>query len=81
MNFIIWEDMIQVEKYINSPMLIFNAIFGVISVLLCAVIIDFIVEKIIINNSIKIISKIYYKIKQMKIYAKIENKVLQFYNN
>ena len=77
---IIWKQLIQGSRYIDLPSLILNAIFGVISVFLCAMIIDFIVEKIIINNLIKIISKIYYKIKEMKIYVKIENKVLQFYN-
>lgn len=78
---IIWKQLIQGSTYINSPMLILNAIFGVISVFLCAMVIDFVIERIIINNLIKIISKIYYKIKQMKVYTKIENKVLQFYNN
>lgn len=78
---IIWKQLIQGSKYINSPMLILNAVFGVISVLLFAMLIDFIIEKIIINNLIKIISKTYYKIKQTKAYKKIENKVLQFYNS
>ena len=78
---IIWKQLIQGSTYINSPMLILNATFGVISVFLCAMVIDLVIEKIIISNLIKIISKISYKIKQMKVYRKIENKVLQFYNN
>ena len=61
--------------------MILNAIGGVIGVFLIAMVIDFIVEKLIISSLIKIISKIYYKIKQTNTYIKLENEMIEFYNN
>ena len=78
---IIWKQIVQGTKYINSPFLILNAIIGVLGVFFICFIIDCIVEKLIINNLIKIISKIYHKIKQIKKYEKLENKIIKFYNN
>lgn len=78
---IIWKQIVQGSKFINSPFLILNAICGVVGVFLISMIIDFIVEKLIIKNLVKIISIIYNKVKQMKIYMKLENKVIEFYNN
>lgn len=78
---IIWEQIVQGSKYVNSPFLILNAIGGVIGVFLIAMVIDFIVEKLIISSLVKIISKIYYKIKQTNTYIKLENEMIEFYNN
>ena len=78
---IIWKQIVQGNKFINSPLLILDAIGGVVGVFLISMIIDLIVEKLIINNLVKIMSIIYNKVKQMKIYMKLENKVIEFYNN
>ena len=78
---IIWKNIVQGAKYVNSPMLILNAILGVIGVFIACSIIDFIVEKVIINNLIKLLSNIYYKVKQLKKYIRIKNKLIEFYNN
>lgn len=78
---IIWEQLVNGNKYISSPFLILNAVGGVVGVFLLAMVIDFIIEKLIINSLIKIMSKIYHKIRQKNIYSKIENKIMNFYNN
>lgn len=78
---IIWKQIVQGSKFINSPLLILNAIGGVIVVFLISMIIDLVVEKLIIKNLVKIVSTIYSKVKQMKICMKLENKVIEFYNN
>lgn len=78
---IIWKDVVQGSKFINSPLLILNAIGGVLGVFLISMIIDLVVEKLIIKNLVKILSKIYNKVKQMRLYTKLENKVIEFYNS
>ena len=78
---IIWKQIVQGSKFINSPFLILNAIGGVIGVFLISMLIDLVVEKLIIKNLVKIISKIYNKVRQMKMYIKSENKVIELYNN
>lgn len=78
---IIWKQIVQGNKFINSPLLILDAIGGVVGVFLISMIIDLIVEKLIINNLVKIISKVYNKVRQMKMYIKLENKVIEFYDN
>ena len=77
---IIWRQLIQGSKYINSPLLIINAILGVSSVFIIAIIIDIIIEKIIINNIMKLITKIVKKIKQKKLYIRLESKIIKFYS-
>ena len=81
LNFIIWEDIVLVEKYINSQMLIINATLSVIGVFIVCALIDIIIEKFVIKNLIKLLSKIFNRIKQMKIYMQVQNKIIEFYNN
>ena len=77
---IIWEQLVNGNKYINLPFLILNAVGGVAGVFLLAMVIDFIIEKLIINNLIKIMSKNYYLIRKKNIYKKLETKIINFYN-
>lgn len=78
---IIWQNILRGASYISSPMLILNATLGVIGLFIACSIIDFIVEKFVINNLMKVLTKIYYRLKQMKMYVKLENKIIDFYNN
>ena len=78
---IIWKNIIKGGQYINSPLLIFNAIFGVLMVFITCMIIDLIFKRIIVTNFMKLISKISKIIKNMEIYIILKNKVIHLYEN
>ena len=78
---IIWKNIIKGGQYINSPLLIFNAIFGVLMVFIKCIIIDLIFKRIIVTNFMKLISKISKIIKNMEIYIILKNKVIHLYEN
>lgn len=77
---IIWNKIIQGNKFANSPLLILNGILGGLGVFIISAIIYWIIEKIIIINLIKIIEKICNKVKEIKLYDELKNKVIEFYN-
>ena len=78
---IIWKQIVRGSEFTNSPLLIINAILGVIGVFIISMIIYVIIEKLIINNLVKILSKIYYKVKETNLYIQAENKLVNYYNN
>lgn len=54
---------------------------GVIGVFIVCMIIDLIVQKLLINNLLKLLSKIYRILINSKLYVKAKNKIIDFYNN
>lgn len=78
-NFI-WKELVQGNKYINSPLLIINAIIGVICVFVICSIISFIVENYVVKYVMKILERIGYKISKQKLYIKVKTKLVDFYN-
>ena len=78
---IIWKQIVKGNEFINSPLLILNAILGVLGVFIVSMIIYIIVEKLIINNLLKIFSKIYSKLRCTKKYMYLEAKLVKYYNS
>ena len=78
---IIWKQMVRGYNYINSPILIINAICGVLGVFLIALILDIIIDKLLVNNLLKLLSKIWHKMKKLKKYDRFKNSIAKFYNN
>ncbi len=79
-NFI-WKNIVQGNKYINSPVLIINAIIGVIAIFVICSIISFIIENYVVKYVMKILEKIGYKISKQKLYLKVKTRLADFYNN
>lgn len=78
---IIWEKIVQGYNYINSPFLIINAICGVLGVFLVALILDIVIEKIFVNNLLKLISRIWSQLKKSKNFGRLKNNIVKFYIN
>ena len=78
---LIWQDIVQGSKYTNSPLLIINAIIGVVGIFVICSIISFIVENYVVQYVMKILEKIGYKISKQKLYLKVKTKLADFYNN
>ena len=78
---IIWKQIVRGNEFINSPLLIINAICGVIGVFIISMLIDIIVEKLIVKNFVKILSKIYHRIRNTNLYIQVENKLIRYYNS
>lgn len=77
---VIWKNIINVVQYINSPLLILNAILGVLSVFIICAFIDLIFEKVINRNLMQLISKLYKRVKQCKIYNVLQKRIINYYN-
>ena len=78
---IIWKQIVKGNEFINSPLLILNAILGVLGVFIVSMIIYIIVEKLIINNLLKIFSKIYSRLRCTKKYMYLKEKLVKYYNS
>ena len=72
--------MVQASKYVNSPLLIINAIIGVLAVFIICSIISFIIENYVIKYLMKILEKLGYKISEQKLYIKAKTRLKDFYN-
>ena len=78
---IIWKQIVRGSAFINPPLLIVNAICGVLFVFIASMLIYIVVEKLIIKNLVKMLSKIYHKVKNTNLYLRIENKLANYYNS
>lgn len=69
----LWKDLIQGVKFIYSPLLIFNAIGGVLVVFFIGVIVDLVIERLVIQNIVNLLSKIYHYIEKISIFNKAKD--------
>lgn len=69
----LWKDLIQGAKFIYSPLLIFNAIGGVLVVFFIGVIVDLVIERLVIQNIVNLLPKIYHYIEKISIFNKAKD--------
>lgn len=72
---IIWVKIVNGNKYVESPILIMNALIGIVECFIISSIIELFVNKIIQKNIMRLLENIYNKVSRKRNFIKIENKI------
>ena len=76
---IIWKNIVNANNYINSNLLIYNALFGIIVVFFGCIIIDLFVQKILQPVIFKIFKRIFNNVSKTKLFNNIKFKLDSLY--